>query len=195
MTIATVTATDLLNAARAAGIVIDDGEGHDTSPHLYIWTTTEDEVLYIGKAASTARTRDEERWTKDFDSHMISVGFLSLINRHQGIKKTFAFKTVDGRVLEQALDGWHGASVDNLRAALHREWEPREIESVLIRMAVLAGVPIANSSSAGQWESYNGRIENTLAAVAVINSDALRVPSLEEAIADAPDAQITAPSS
>lgn len=167
---------DLLTAARNIGIVIHDSELPAKDANLYVWTTPDNEVLYVGKSEDARRGIIEDGFLKGYEPTSITIGFIVLAHRHNAQRHALRYEHLDTGVVRAALDSWEGGAIDALHNDLdtNTPWTVPDIEMVLIRMAVMAGYPIANSAGAGQWESQHGGRRNTLAAVAVINDDTLR---------------------
>lgn len=178
MTVHCVDVADLLTAAREVGIRLVELAPGDPTVNLYVWTAPDGSVLYIGKAVDGRRLQEETAWKATFDPKFLDIGFVALLTRHDGVAHPLRFDGLDPASVAAAVADWNGDGLAELVAQASSIWAPERIEQVLIRMMVLAGAPVANSVHAGQWESGLFNVENILAAVAVINSEKLRVPGL-----------------
>lgn len=178
MPIATITATELIELANSVGFSLAltaDNPG----ARLYLWTTPEDEVLYIGKADRARpllRTKEEEGWARRHPhGEEFLSGFIHLAHRNHARRHLVQIQPRNGRSdgfdPRPALTGiedWSGPAATNLQARLlgPQEWSVADVETVLIRIAVRCGVPIGNSAGASQWESPIGDPRDSLAALA-----------------------------
>ena len=154
---------------------------------LYVWCTTKSngapgDVVYIGKSESTDRVSNETRWSA-LDPHSaeeVYGGFANITRRNRAVSIPIAVEPVPGRkdgfdpaTLLETINGLEGAYYDRLRerARSEDEWTIPDIETVLIRLAVRCGVPIANSAGTGLWINWIGDLRD---AMAVVATDAVR---------------------
>lgn len=170
---------DLIEAARSVGLGVRYCRS-ERDANIYVWTTNNGAVLYIGKQESVRRLKSEQNLTKNFDASRYRVGFVALVARHQAKP---VFLSYDGKLSEpiilDALEEYEGQAFADLSEYVKcgGQWSVKDVELVLIRMMILAGFPVANSQGGGQWESSWGRREDALAAVAVISSSAMSIPT------------------
>lgn len=169
----TLTISRMLRYASNVGITLRRCEVDEAN--LYTWATPEDEVLYIGKAASPQRIKEEERWAKQDHRSSIMSGIVPLIRENNASNHPFRYDLdtdfdadrVRAVITEQR---WEGPAFTYLTTWLNddnRLGAGEPVERFLIRLAVRAGAPIGNSRNAAQWESPIGAIEDTLAVLAV----------------------------
>ncbi|KFD44020.1 hypothetical protein IU11_06195 [Cellulosimicrobium sp. MM] len=165
----TLTLSNLVNAAVGVGLRLEPRSVGDRDANLYVWCTPEDEVLYVGKSSNHRRAIDEHGFVRRYDPQSVNVGFVMLQRRQRATCMAFRFVEVDPRPALTFLEQWEGRSFTRLQEDLNSAtpWTEADAELVLIRIAVLAGFPIANSTGSGQWESSFGTRTNTLAALAV----------------------------
>ena len=155
---------------------------------LYVWCTTKPDgtpgdVVYIGKSESGSRVANEATWSTQ-DPHSATKvygGFTSIVRRNRAVPVPITVEPVPGRrdgfdptTLLSAIDGLEGDYYDRLRERVESgpEWSILEIETILIRLAVRCGAPIANSASTGQWSKPWHR--DVRDAMAVVATDAVR---------------------
>lgn len=176
----------LLNLARSVGFRLSRDQSGSRA-QLYVWCTTKpdgepDDVVYIGKSESAARVSNETRWSV-LDPHSaeeVYGGFANIIRRNRAVSIPIAVDPVPGRgdgfdptTLLETINGLEGAYYERLRerALSEDEWTIPDIETVLIRLAVRCGVPIANSAGTGLWINWIGDLRD---AMAVVATDAVR---------------------
>lgn len=162
---------DMLAASDAIGLDLDRcTEGGN----LYAWHTSDDDVLYIGKAASNKRHDEEDSWVELDHTERIYSGFIPLIRANKGVKQRLNYEPerFDPQKTWAVLDRhqWEGPALDTLRAALTDGYTPtvENVEQFLIRVAVRCGALIGNSRDASQWEAPIGKVTDTLAHQAVL---------------------------
>lgn len=166
----------LVNAAARVGVVVTPTE---VSDNLYVWHTPEREVVYIGKSASSSRTRNETKWRGWNPRERIYSGIVSLLSVNNALLQPIRYeenKFDAARCLSQIeADRWSGSAVDTLRAYL-AEQSPtaQDVEKLLIRICVRYGVPIGNSQFASQWETPIGSPMDTMAAISAYADEKFR---------------------
>lgn len=169
----------LLESAARAGIRLVDAAIRESN--LYVFTDPEEHTIYIGKAASQARHRDEARWaTLDYESQIVA-GFTALINENEARSRPLRYDpaSFDFDLLRThiAVENWTGGAVDIVTARLDAKQPPtvEEVEQILIRIHVRTGRLIGNSQFASQWENPIGSFADT---VAVLAADAARTSGI-----------------
>ncbi len=177
---ATVSAQDLIALVNRAGFCLTEA-ADKSSARIYIWSDADNSVLYIGKAdgqSPAARHAHESRWAPEDPHNQNSLlsGIVYLIARNDAHVQYYNITVnYDGTVvsdLEQmselltrndwALDANYGRS---LISAARKGWSVPDVENLLIRLCVRLGVPIANASGAGLWESSCGTPTDLIAAL------------------------------
>lgn len=166
--VTTMTLDELLSAAASIGLQVSEIDDQDAP--LYVWTTPQREILYIGKAASPRRFREEAAWSQQDPTETLLSAFVALIRRNKGEAHALRLDGYDASVGREAAQGWSGGAFNTLATWLD---DPRPIsvdsaETLLIRIAVRCGVPIGNSKDASQWDRPLGNATDTLAALAAL---------------------------
>lgn len=170
-------AAHLITIAHAVGIpLIESGDGNS---NLYLIVDDQGNDLYIGKAASSRRHREEDGWSSMDHTKSILSGFVALWRENNARRLCIDYNA--GAFVPAAalsiIEGWEGGAIDSVRARLEEGEAPtvEEVEEILVRIHIRAGRLIGNSVFASQWENPIGRFPDTMAVLAV---DAARVSGL-----------------
>lgn len=164
-------AAHLIKIAHAVGIPLS--ESVDSNSNLYLIVDDQGNDLYVGKAASSKRHREEDGWSSMDHTKSILSGFISLWRENNARRLCIDYD--DGAfdpaaalsIIER--EGWGGGAIDSARARLEDGEAPtvEEVEEILVRIHIRAGRLIGNSDRASQWEKPIGRFADTMAALAV----------------------------
>lgn len=180
--VAVIAVSTLLQAADRVGVELVE---MDNGGNLYVWHTPlpERSVVYIGKSASDKRVADERRWREGDPRNTIDIGLVTLLRVNRASPQALrydpdTFDSSKWRTLRDA-GAWHGTAFDNLDESLMGSagMDAKEIEKLLIRIAVRYGAPIGNSQFASQWENPIGTIPDTLAVLAVASDPGFVIPA------------------
>lgn len=156
-----------------AGFNLELVEEESALGDLYLWVTEENQVVYIGADKNGKRWKNELRWKNEYSRSQISSGFLAMVaeNNCHPMRLSYARGGFDAQVLISLINEyeWEGRYIDRLLEELENGWVPSflQVEEFLIRAAVRGGKLIANTSHASLWESYLGRLTDTMAAIVV----------------------------
>ncbi|WP_209561067.1 hypothetical protein [Frigoribacterium sp. PvP032] len=160
----------LKSIASGAGIRLVDEPL--SSANLYVIIDSEGNDLYVGKAASLQRHREEDTWKSlDYERKIVS-GFVALMSENEGERRPFRYEptSFDKSKLPAHINAedWHGESVDRVVERLASGEPPtlEEVEQILIRIHVRAGCLIGNSQFGSQWEGPIGSFCDTMAVLA-----------------------------
>ena len=153
--------------------------------NLYVWHTPapEREVVYVGKAASDKRVREETAWRNGGDpTHRILSGIVTLLRVNHAEPQALRYDpdTFDAAMWRRIRDKdeWSGSLIGRLDDALPAGamLSAEDVEKLLVRICVRYGVPIGNAQFASQWEAPIGSATDTLAALAVAADASFVVP-------------------
>ncbi|SMQ66974.1 hypothetical protein SAMN06295909_1381 [Plantibacter sp. VKM Ac-1784] len=162
--------SQLRSIAEAGGITLLD-HPIDTA-NLYALVDPNDDVLYIGKAASKRRHLEEESFAGlDYEYGNV-IGFAALVTENDASRRPLRYDpdTFDPATVFTyiAAESWAGPAIDRVVARLKAGAFPSasEVEEILIRIHVRTGRLIGNSQFASQWETPIGSFEDTIAVLA-----------------------------
>src|SRR5699024_7894159 len=121
--VATLTTHELIGHANSVGFCLRPAATTEDHAPLYLWATPRGEVVYIGKAASEARLRNEGRW-RDWNPHgdHIVIGLVHLLRRNNAVAQPILIERRHGR--DDGFDPtpalnetqtWTGVLVERLR--------------------------------------------------------------------------------
>lgn len=170
--IATMPVLDLQRLAGLAGFTLRMGDPGEDCP-LYTWVVPDDglpygDVLYTGKAEGSGRVGEESHWRRlDPYGDAIHAGFVNFVVRNNARVIPWHLDRFDPAAVEPTLAGWDGEPERRLRERMAQgPWTIPDVETVLIRITVRAGVVTANASGAGLWNGWCGDPRDTLAVIA-----------------------------
>ncbi|NNG40796.1 hypothetical protein HJ588_16155 [Flexivirga sp. ID2601S] len=179
---ATLSARDLVALAQRVGFTLTE-TGDPNAARIYVYTDPTDNVVYIGKADSLTRHSNEATWVNGGPVHTsdeLVSGFVYMVQRNNATPRYYQVKPADNgdpdsvgfdaaqvtTLMEQ--NGWKARPGNYIEdpAAVGAGWRTADLESLLIRICVRVGVPIANASSTGLWaEGVYGKAPDLLAAL------------------------------
>lgn len=182
-TVATVTLQELLAAAERVGVTLRRVTSSEAN--LYVWATPADEVVYIGKQTSAGRLEDEQNWIRGDPGYNVLSGIVTLlrVNRAQLHPLHYATSDYDRErwsTIRNEYD-WSGSAFDAVDE-WHDSPSVKQVENMLVRIAVRYGAPIGNSQFASQWENPIGTIPDTLAVLALTDAPDFAIPPYEPAV-------------
>lgn len=166
-----LTLADLQVISRQVGIELTEVTD-DARSEVYVFSSSDDQrILYVGKStgrlADVARNGVEQKIitdTRDGGTAVYAVGFTRLIIANNGELHRIAFDVARPTLDAAVTNGWTSS------LAMPAPFTAADIERFLIRVPVLCGVVIGNSSGAGQWESQMYTPMDVLAEIAITDS-------------------------
>lgn len=185
-----MTVDELIVIARRGGINLER-DVDESRENLYVYADPEGNVLYIGRAASHVRGRNEVRIAEEGYTERLGVGFSALITENNATRHRFRYEpeSFDPKSILQEENQWSGRAITPVLERLNNGEAPTiaEVEQILVRIVVCTGRLIGNSQYASQWEGPAGKFENVIAVLAAFyareHGDLPRGTAL-----DAPDA-------
>lgn len=164
-------AGDLINIASLVGIKL-----HMTvipEANLYLLVDQEDHTLYVGKANSEQRHKNEDQWkSSDYRTDMNHSGIVALMAENNSRRVPLSYDpsefTVEPILQHIESEKWNGTLLDEAILRIKDGLPPSvaEVEEILIRIHIRTGRVIGNSQYASQWEKPIGRFPDTVAALA-----------------------------
>lgn len=164
---------DLARITKSVGIELEVVESIDEA-NLYALADQDNNCIYVGKAASARRHRDEDRWrAPDFWRHNYS-GFVALATANDAVRHAYRYRsdTFAWAEILKTAEHWTGSLIDVVTARARANVPPstEEVEQILIRIHVRTGCVVGNSQFASQWEHPIGSFTDAVAILAAYNA-------------------------